>query len=134
MFRGAATTLVICLIACSGSKADEYRKATDMERVRAYCEEVGASAESGQFAFGSPLFVALAGIGNAIGNGIAHQRAYDDCMTVNGYVRSDASFTPEPVAGTQPSVNARPRFVVERRVPASNNVGSIRYKRYKLGE
>jgi hypothetical protein len=134
MFRTAATGLVLFLIASSAVKADEYRRATDMERVRAYCEEVGASAERGEFAFGSPLFVALAGIGNAIGNGVAHQRAYDNCMTVNGYVRSDAAFSPDAGAAAQQSVNPQPRYVAERRAAAPSAVGTIRYKRYKLGE
>lgn len=73
----------------TGATATEYRKATEMERVTAYCDEAAAQAERGHFAFGSPMFVAGAGIGAAIRRSIDHQRAFDNCMTMHGYAKVD---------------------------------------------
>jgi hypothetical protein len=105
-----------------------------MESVRAYCEEFGASAERGSFAFGSPLFVLAAGIGSLIGNSIEHQRAYENCMTVHGYIRSAASVGAETDAGTDRGVRAAPGFSAEQSVATPTSVRTVRYKRYKLGE
>ena len=84
--------IVVTILLISGfgrASATEYRKATDVERLQAYCDEVGAQAEQGYFAFGSPMFVLGAGIGAKIRRNIDHQRAFDNCMQSHGYVRTD---------------------------------------------
>ncbi len=104
-----------------------------MERIQAYCHQVGASAERGSFAFGSPLFVAISGIASAIGNGIQNQETYDRCMTYHGFVRSEpgavapTSYRPEPTA--QPE----PRYEVDQPETAARGVQPVRFKRYRPG-
>ena len=86
----------LSIVELSQVSAQEYRKATELERIRAYCDEVGAQAERGHFVFGSPGFVLGAGIGAAIRRNLDHQRAFDNCMTMHGYVRTDKDETSAP--------------------------------------
>jgi len=131
--RSIATTMALVISAGSAAQAQEYRRATNMERVQAVCHQVGASAERGHFAFGSPLFVAISGIASAIGNGIEHQQAYDNCMTYYGFVRSDSAAVTPNVYRTAPAGRMETSEESQPSYAAPHAAQTIQYKRYKLG-
>jgi hypothetical protein len=81
--------VIVALSSVCPLYATEYRKATEIERLQAHCDQAGSQAERSYFAFGAPLFVAGAGIGAAIRRSIDHQRAFDNCMAEHGYIKVD---------------------------------------------
>ena len=121
LVRGMATALALMSLTVATARADEYRKATDVERLEAYCHTVAAGGEQGQAAFGTLVSAAVGGLGGLIGNVVAHQQAYEHCMTYHGYARADGY-------AVHPSDYAPTRAAALRPAPV------VHYKRYKLGE
>jgi hypothetical protein len=58
----------------------------DFGSTNGQCKLVGMGAERGYAAFGNSYHVAGAALGNAIGNIIRTQAAYDACMEANGFI------------------------------------------------
>lgn len=59
----------------------------ELKQAKAYCDIVSMSAGSGFYAYGSPAFVLGASLGNAIGNAIAQDQLYRNCMVLQGWER-----------------------------------------------
>lgn len=87
----------VCLIACAlflvgcqtANKADyiQIGYGPSFDVAHAQCELQSGSVDRGYFAFGSPAFVAGAGLGNAIGNAVARDQFMKNCLILKGWKR-----------------------------------------------
>jgi hypothetical protein len=60
------------------------------EQASGQCQLVAMGVHEGFGAIGSPGFVASAALGNALGNAVRSNRAYNACMEAQGFVAVDA--------------------------------------------
>lgn len=60
------------------------------EQASGQCKLVSMGAEEGYLAIGRPSFVAGAALGNAIGNAVRINQAFNACMEAQGFVVADA--------------------------------------------
>jgi hypothetical protein len=59
------------------------------EQASGQCKLTAMGAEQGVIAFGKPAFVGGAVLGNAIGNAVRVNTAYNACMEAQGFVIAD---------------------------------------------
>jgi hypothetical protein len=89
--RGAlALGALAALCGCQTDNPNDYTQigyGPSFEVAHAKCDMVKGSVDRGYFAFGSPGFVAGAGLGNALGNLAAEDEFMKNCLILNGWKR-----------------------------------------------
>lgn len=101
MKRLALIALLPSLVACQTSYTYVafVPNPEQFDMAQAKCQMMSNGVQQGYFAYGSPSFVAGAGIGNAIGNAIRVDQFMAQCMTLQGYKRVPKSGAATQAAG-----------------------------------
>jgi hypothetical protein len=69
--------------------SEGYRRATSFEQIKAICEAYAdGRPQPGYFVAGNSAYVGMTSFAYGVGGLVRHARAYDQCMTVHGYVHS----------------------------------------------
>ena len=89
--RCIAVMLVLALAGCANHRwaaGPNVNPTLTFEQQEAQCRYMARHGGTAMVAAGSPAFVAGAGLGHGIGNGIRAGQDFNDCMQAAGYVRS----------------------------------------------